>query len=99
MVQNGLQKNDITNERKESIMKTRQSSTGWLGPALGLRHTHVGGGRARPPNRHRRPPGQLIASSRWARWAALPSAYRRSMGAGWVAGGSSSTAVRVVPEA
>ncbi len=34
MVQNGLQKNDITNERKEIIMKIRQSSTRWLGLAL-----------------------------------------------------------------
>ena len=35
MVQNSLQKNDLTNERKEIIMETRPSLTRWLGPALG----------------------------------------------------------------
>ncbi len=32
--QNGLQKNSITNKRKKVFMKTRQSSTRWLGLAL-----------------------------------------------------------------
>jgi probable HAF family extracellular repeat protein len=98
MVQNGLQKDDITNERKEIIMMTRQSTTRWLGLALacGTFTSAVAGQAAKPPPVPTGPTYRIVALGTLGGSTVSLSAIN---GAGWVAGGSSSTAVMVVPEA
>ena len=78
-------------------MKKRQSSTRWLGVALacGTFTFAVASQAAKPPPVPTGPTYRIVALGTLGGSTVSPSAIN---GAGWVAGGSSSTAVMVVPE-